>query len=127
MHHPCKEFQFWMKLEYFLIMPVIDVCIGIKHFFNKSRKQQTFGEIVFRIKDSTRDIQQFILPLIEILKFDWMRQILYAAILCFLTYLIFLIYPLQVTYWPQITFLNPLHMTLYKVEFYIITSYSTKR
>ena len=26
----------------------------------------------------------FILPLIEILKFDWLRQILYAAILCFL-------------------------------------------
>ena len=31
-----------------------------------------------------------ILPLIEILKFDWLRQILYAAILCFLTNLIFL-------------------------------------
>ena len=41
-----------------------------------------------------------ILPLIEILKFDWLivRQILYAAILCFLTNLIFLIYPLHVTY-----------------------------
>ena len=31
-----------------------------------------------------------ILPLMEILKFDWLRQILYAAILCFLTNLIFL-------------------------------------
>ena len=39
-----------------------------------------------------------ILPLIEILKFDWLRQILYAEILCFLTNLIFLIYPLHVTY-----------------------------
>ena len=36
--------------------------------------------------------------LMEILKFDWLRQILYAAILCFLTYLIIFIYPLHVTY-----------------------------
>ena len=53
----------------------------------------------------------FILPLIGILKFDWLRQILYAAIL-FLTNLIFLIYPLHVTYGPHITFLNPFHVTL---------------
>ena len=48
-------------------------------------------------------IKSFILPLIEIFKFDWLRQILYAAILCFLTNLIFLIYPLHVIYWPHIT------------------------
>ena len=54
----------------------------------------------------------FILPLIEILKFDWLRQLLYAAILCFLTNLIILIYPLHVTYWPHITFLNPFHLSL---------------
>ena len=46
----------------------------------------------------TQIITKFILPLIEILKFDWLRQILYAAILRFLTNLIFLIYPLHVTY-----------------------------
>ena len=40
----------------------------------------------------------FILPLIEIFKFHWLRQKLYAAVLCFLTNLIFLIYPLHVTY-----------------------------
>ena len=45
-----------------------------------------------------RPLTELILPLIEILKFDWLRQILYAAILCFLTNLIFLIYPLHVTY-----------------------------
>ena len=53
-----------------------------------------------------------LLPLIEILKFDWLRQILYAAILCFLTNLIFLIYPLHVTYWPHNTFLNLFHVIL---------------
>ena len=47
---------------------------------------------------STRGTMDIILPLIEILKFDWLRQIIYAAILCFLTSLIFLIYPLHVTY-----------------------------
>ena len=60
----------------------------------------------------------FILPLIEILKFDWLRQILYAAISCFLTNLIFLIYPLHVTYWPHITFLNPFHVTLPRILHY---------
>ena len=48
--------------------------------------------------DCRYGVKPFILPLIEILKFDWLRQILYAAILCFLTNLIFLIYPLHVTY-----------------------------
>ena len=38
-----------------------------------------------------------ILPLIEIMKFDWLRQILYAAIFGFLTNLIFLICPFHVT------------------------------
>ena len=69
--------------------------------------------------------KMIILPLIEILKFDWMRQILYAAILCFLTNIIFLIYPLHVTYWPHITFLNPI--TWLYAEFYILTSHSSKQ
>ena len=38
-------------------------------------------------------IKQFILTLIKILKYDWLRQILYAATLCFLIKPIFLIYP----------------------------------
>ena len=66
-------------------------------------------------------IHGFILPLIEILKFDWLRQILYAAILCFLTNLIFLIYPLHVTYWPHITFLNPFHVTFRGILHYDVT------
>ena len=66
-------------------------------------------------------IYPIILPLIEILKFDWLRQILYAAILCFLTNLIFLIYPLHVTYWPHITFLNPFHVTLRGILHYDVT------
>ena len=49
-------------------------------------------------------IREFILPLIEILKFDWLRQIQYAAIFCFPTNRIFLICPFHVTCWPHITF-----------------------
>ena len=64
---------------------------------------------------------RFILPLIEILTFDWLRQILYAAILCFLTNSIFLIYPLHVTYWPHITFLNPFRVTLRGILHYDVT------
>ena len=71
--------------------------------------------------NSGEQSMQFILPLIEILKFDWLRQILYAAILCFLTNLIFLIYPLHVTYWPHITFLNPFHVTLRWILHYDVT------
>ena len=40
---------------------------------------------------SAHAVYLFILPVIEILKFDWLRQILYAAILCFLTNLIFIL------------------------------------
>ena len=50
------------------------------------------------LKQNSIPVHVFILPLIEILKFDWLRQILYAAKLCFLTNLIFLVYPLHVTY-----------------------------
>ena len=38
--------------------------------------------IYFRITPLSFYITYIILPLIEILKFDWLRQILYAAILC---------------------------------------------
>ena len=59
-----------------------------------------------------------ILPMIEIFKFDWLRQILYAAILWFLDNLIFLKFPIYVTYWPHITFLNPFHVTLHGISYY---------
>ena len=49
-------------------------------------------------------LREFILPLIEILKFNWLRQVQYAAIFCFPSNLIFLICPFHVTYWPHITF-----------------------
>ena len=61
-------------------------------------------QIAYNIHFLTYYIKCIILPLIEILKFDWLRQILYAAILCFLTNLICLIYPLHVTYWPGPSF-----------------------
>ena len=61
-------------------------------------KQNTRHKVAPDARASTRGTMDIILPLIEILKFDWLRQIIYAAILCFLTNLIFLIYPLHVTY-----------------------------
>ena len=58
------------------------------------------------------------------LEIDWLRKIPYAAILCFLTNLIFLIYPLYVPNRSHITFLNPVHVTLHGIL--IMTSYGSK-
>ena len=56
-----------------------------------------------------------ILPLIENLKFDWLRQRLHSAKLCSLTSLKFIIYILQVINSPRITFLNPFHLTFHGI------------
>ena len=48
-------------------------------------KQNTRHKVAPDARASTRGTMDIILPLIEILKFDWLRQIIYAAILCFLT------------------------------------------
>ena len=62
-----------------------------------------------------------ILYLIEILKLDWLRQILYTAILCFLPNLYFLYTAFTlyiISYWQNITFLNPVNVPLYGILHY---------
>ena len=62
--------------------------------------QLTPHPILFFFKDPYISVfykTDIILPLIEIMKFDWLRQILYAAVLFFLTNLIFLMCRLHVT------------------------------
>ena len=85
--------------------------LSVKNNWNTNNKLH-FGCWIFEQQCSEKKfnvpvasvIYTIILPLIEIFKFDWLRQILYAAILCFLTNLIFLIYPLYVTYRPHYYF-----------------------
>ena len=58
------------------------------NYGNNRNETRTWFLLRRRIKTS-RNRSKFILPLIEILKFDWLRQINFAALLCFLINLIF--------------------------------------
>ena len=110
------------KEAYYHCIKYLSQPIKFQDFYQRRDKQCHIGlcvniiffqdHIYFRFTPLSVYITNIILPLIETLKFDWLRQILYATILCFLTDLIFFIYPLHGTYRPHITFLNPFHVTL---------------
>ena len=104
----------WMPL--FTIKEIVTghVCLPTSTCFLERKRRK----LVYNVP-----LTHFILPLIEILKFDWLRQILNAATLCFLTNLLFPIYPLHVTNWPHITFLNLFHVTLHGILHYEVINF----
>ena len=90
----CCFLFFVQKIVLFLVHLFCLSKRTVCYVFSLDIKFEQLAKIILRQR--VNKIQHIILPLIEILKFDWLR--LYPAISCFLTNLIFLIYPLHVTY-----------------------------
>ena len=75
--------------------------------FSRESQRNNFKRIFIYLRIGVCNVVYIvliILTLIEILKFNWLWQILFAKILTFLANLIFLKCPFHVTYWPDIVF-----------------------